>query len=218
MLVNLLDSDGYRSVQAATGAEAAQLLRERSPDLVLLDVMLYDEDGFDVLASMRRTSDVPVILLTGKVEENDRVLGLRLGADDYVMKPFSGPELLARVSSVLRRYSQPKAAHTTLDFGELLIDMRSREVRLGGVEVETTAKEFDLLAFLASSPRQVFTRDQLLDRVWGSSSDWQDAGTVTEHVRRIRRKLADGRNGEGWIHTVRGVGYRFEPTGGGSAG
>jgi DNA-binding response OmpR family regulator len=213
VLVRLLADEGYQSTEAASGGDVAAALANGRPDLVLLDVMLGDEDGFDVLAEIRRRSDVPVIMLTAKIGETDRVLGLRLGADDYVVKPFSGPELAARVVSVLRRYGRPTptGSQPVLEYGELSIDTTSREVRLGGRLVEMTMKEFDLLLFLASSPRQVFSREQLLDHVWGSSSAWQDDGTVTEHIRRVRHKLMGDGPRERWIRTVRGVGYRFEP-------
>jgi two-component system, OmpR family, phosphate regulon response regulator PhoB len=211
MLCRLLGSDGYHAVEAATGAEVMSTIARSGPDLVLLDVVLDHEDGLDLLTSIRRASEAPVILLTGRDQESDRVLGLRLGADDYVVKPFSGPELLARIGSVLRR-AQPRSETPSrvLQFGRLVIDLDAREVRVAETLVETTAKEFDLLAFLAGSPRQVFTRDQLLDQVWRSSASWQDAGTVTEHIRRIRRKL-QSEGEDRWIRTVRGVGYRFEP-------
>lgn len=211
IVVRMLEDEGYTTSEADGGAQLTALLQSSEPDLILLDLMLAGEDGFDVLAGIRRSSDVPVIILTGRLHESDRVLGLRLGADDYVMKPFSGPELAARVASVLRRSTHEPARPLVLRFGELEIDTRSREVRLGGEPVTTTLKEFDLLAFLASSPRQVFSREQLLDHVWGSSSAWQRDGTVTEHVRRIRQKLCATPAAERWIRTVRGVGYRFEP-------
>ncbi len=212
MLGRLLLAEGYEVEKAATGAETLKALNERRADLVILDVVLAAEDGFEVLASIRRSSNVPVILLTGRGRETDRVLGLKLGADDYVVKPFSGAELAARVGTVLRRSGQrPTPAGAPLVFGELVIDTLSREIRLGGETLETTAKEFDLLAFLASSPRQVFSREQLLAQVWDSSSQWQDAGTVTEHIRRVRRKIEENPDRPRWVRTVRGVGYRFEP-------
>lgn len=210
MLVRLLETEGYQVAEAANGAEAGAAMANRPPDLVLLDVMLANEDGFELLTGIRRNSETPIILLTARDRENDRVLGLRLGADDYVVKPFSADELVARIGSVLRRVNTSTPSKKALDFGPLTIDAVTREVHLSGELVETTAKEFDLLAFLASSPRQVFTREQLLAQVWGSSSAWQDAGTVTEHIRRIRRKIED-EGSERWIRTVRGVGYRFEP-------
>jgi len=211
VLVRMLEGEGYQIAQAENGTEVRAALVNGAPELVLLDLMLGGEDGFDVLADIRRTSDLPVIILSAKMNESDRVLGLRLGADDYVVKPFSAPELAARVASVLRRYAHTPKAPALIEFGDLAIDTTAREVRLRGELVETTMKEFDLLAFFASSPRQVFTREQLLDHVWGSSSAWQDDGTVTEHIRRIRQKLRATETRDRWIRTVRGVGYRFEP-------
>jgi two-component system phosphate regulon response regulator PhoB len=211
VLVRMLEDEGYTISEAESGVEVKAALANGSPELILLDLMLAGEDGFDVLADIRRSGDVPVIILSAKMNESDRVLGLRLGADDYVVKPFSGPELSARVASVLRRYAHSPKTPELLDFGDLHIDTTSREVRLRGDLIETTMKEFDLLAFLAGSPRQVFSREQLLDHVWGSSSAWQDDGTVTEHIRRIRQKLRQTETRDRWIRTVRGVGYRFEP-------
>jgi DNA-binding response OmpR family regulator len=212
MLVRLLEVEGYKVTEATTGAEALDALAKSAPDLVMLDVMLTTENGFDILAAIRRTSEVPVILVTAKGHETDRVLGLKLGADDYVVKPFSGAELAARVGTVLRRSSTRATPPTgPLEFGDLTIDTLAREITVSGNLVETTAKEFALLAFLASSPRQVFTREQLLTQVWDSSSEWQDAGTVTEHIRRIRRKIEADPDTPRWVRTVRGVGYRFEP-------
>ena len=211
MVARLLEGEGYQVEQAASAGEADAALTARPPDLVILDVMLTTDDGFDVLASLRRTSNVPVILVTGRGRETDRVLGLKLGADDYVVKPFSPAELAARVGTVLRRTGRRPDDQSNLDFGELVIDMKAREIRLGDALVETTPKEFDLLAFMASSPRQVFTREQLLAQVWSSSTAWQDAGTVTEHVRRVRRKIESDPDNPRWVKTVRGVGYRFEP-------
>jgi DNA-binding response OmpR family regulator len=211
VLVRMLEEEGYSPSEAENGVEVKAALANGAPELILLDLILGTEDGFEVLADIRRTSDVPVIILSAKMNESDRVLGLRLGADDYVVKPFSGPELSARVASVLRRYARNPKASAVLDFGDLTIDTTAREVRLGGTLVETTMKEFDLLAFLAGSPRQVFSREQLLDHVWGSSSAWQDDGTVTEHIRRLRQKLRTPDARDRWIRTVRGVGYRFEP-------
>ena len=205
-----LEEDGFR-IETATDAAGAQAkLATSPPDLVLLDIMLAGDDGLGLLSEIRRRSEVPVILLTGKGRETDRILGLKLGADDYVVKPFSLGELAARVETVLRR-SSPRQTNQPLDFGRLVVDVNTREVRVDGTLRETTAKEFDLLAFLASSPRQVFTRDQLLAQVWESSSAWQDAATVTEHVRRIRKKIEEDPDHPRWITTMRGVGYRFEP-------
>ena len=169
-----------------------------------------ERDGLDLLAELRRAGDLPVIMVTAKGGEADRVMGLRLGADDYMVKPFSPAELVARINAVLRRRLRVTRS-STLSFDGLVLDEATRTLTVRGKVVSTTAKEFDLLAFLASSPSQVFTRDQLLDRVWGSSSEWQDPGTVTEHVRRVRLAIEDDPANPRRIRTVRGVGYSFEP-------
>ena len=175
-------------------------------------MMLPGVNGLDVLRRVRTTSDVPVIMLTARAEESDRVAGLELGADDYVVKPFSPRELAARVNGVLRRANgRSTAAPGPIVYGELMIEPRSRQVTLDGKNVEMTPKEFDVLAFLASSPRQVFSRAQLLESVWQSSPEWQDPATVTVHVRRIRNKIEIDPETPRWISTVWGVGYRFEP-------
>lgn len=209
LLTRFLTLEDYRVVSAGEAGEALAALRTESPDLVLLDVMLGEDDGLDVLEQMREISDVPVILLTGRTSESDRVMGLKLGADDYVVKPFSPAEVEARVASVLRR-TRPSAA-PSLNFDGLSINLATREVRVNDTPVTLTAKEFDLLAFLASSPRQVFSREQLLDRVWNSSSAWQSIDTVTEHIRRLRKHLETNPNKPRWLTTVWGVGYRFTP-------
>ena len=217
LLHRLLTMEGYEVVEVEDGQAALDLVAREPLDLVLLDVMLPARDGLDILGDLRRTSDVPVILLTARGDEGDRVIGLKLGADDYVVKPFSAAELSARIESVLRR-ARPAAAAAAapksgrrLSFEGLQIDLDTREVQIKGEPVETTAKEFDLLAFLAASPRQVFSRQQLLEHVWGSSSEWQSEATVTEHVRRLRRKVEDDPDQPRWVTTARGVGYRFEP-------
>jgi DNA-binding response OmpR family regulator len=202
--------EGYDVCEAGDGATGLKMIAERAPDLVLLDRVLPAEDGLDVLTRLRRESDVPVILLTGLGDEGERVLGLKLGADDYVVKPFSPAEIAARISTVLRRV-RGGTASSRLQFDGLVLDLSSREVIVDGNAVETTPKEFDLLVFLASSPRQVFSREQLLDHVWGSSSEWQDPATVTEHVRRIRKRIEGDPDNPQRIKTVRGAGYRFEP-------
>ena len=214
LLSRLLRMEGYEVLEAENGEVALALVDARQPDLVLLDVMMPARDGLDVLGDLRRTSDVPVILISALGQEADRVLGLKMGADDYVVKPFSAAELSARVESVLRRAqlrASPEPTSNRLDFDGLVVDLQTREVTIDGGKVEMTAKEFDLLAFLAGSPRQVFTREQLLQQVWGSSSEWQSDATITEHVRRLRRKIEDDPDRPRWITTVRGVGYRFEP-------
>lgn len=210
LLTRFLTLEDYRVVPAADAAEAMAALDDEKPDLVVLDVMLGDDDGLDVLEQIRQTRDIPVILLTGKTSESDRVMGLKLGADDYVIKPFSPAEVEARIASVLRR-TRPATSTPPLTFDGLNLNLATREVRLNGEQVTLTAKEFDLLAFLASSPRQVFSREQLLDRVWNSSSAWQSTDTVTEHVRRLRKRIEPDPNKPRWLTTVWGVGYRFNP-------
>ena len=213
LLCRLLRMEGYEVLEAEDGQAALDLVAREKPDLILLDVMLPARDGLDVLGDLRRTSDIPVILVSALAEEADRVLGLKMGADDYVTKPFSAAELSARIESVLRRAVMRGAPETvtSLSFEGLVIDLGTREVRVAGEKAEMTAKEFDLLAYLAGSPRQVFSREQLLQQVWGSSSNWQSDATVTEHVRRLRRKIEVDPDNPRWITTVRGVGYRFEP-------
>lgn len=207
-----LEREGYTTLQASAGRAAVALIESEQPDLIVLDIMLPEIDGYSILAELRERADIPVILLTARTEETDRLLGLELGADDYVVKPFSPRELAARVRTVLRRArrSEPPTPAESLVFDGLEIDGRSREVRVDGEPVELTAKEFDLLVFLASAPKQVFSRSQLLEQVWESSTDWQDASTVTVHIRRIRRKIERDPNEPRWIATVWGVGYRFE--------
>lgn len=206
-----LAREGFTAEEAADGRQAMESIAASRPDLVVLDVMLPERDGFSILSELRKRSDVPVILLTARTEEPDRVLGLELGADDYVVKPFSPRELAARVRSVLRRAAPAAARDERLEFADLVIDGSTREVRVGGEPVEMPPKEFDLLFFLAASPRQVFSRGQLLEQVWESSADWQDPSTVTVHVRRLRQKIEDDPDRPSRITTVWGVGYRFEP-------
>jgi len=210
LLTRYLDMEGFEVDQAVGGAAALLAIAARRPDLILLDLVLPAEDGLDILHALRRESDVPVILLTSRGTEADRILGLKLGADDYVVKPFSPGELAARINSVLRR-TRSTGSQTVLRFDGLTLDVNTREVTAGDAPVSTTAREFDLLAFLASSPRQVFSRQQLLAQVWNSRSEWQDPDTVTEHVRRLRRRIEPDPENPRWIKTVRGVGYRFDP-------
>lgn len=214
LLSQLLHLEGYRVLEAEDGLTALDVVATEKPDLVLLDVMLPVRSGLDVLGDLRRTSDVPVILVSARAEEGDRVSGLRLGANDYVTKPFSAAELSARVESVLRRSAMrrpPATSDRCLTFEGLAIDLRAREVTVAGTKIEMTAKEFDLLSYLAGEPREVFSCDRLLQQVWGSSSNWQSDATVTEHVRRLRREIEADPDNPRWITTVRGAGYRFEP-------
>ena len=212
VVVGYLRRDGHTVSEADDGPTALDLLDAEEFDLVVLDMMLPGVNGLDILRSIRSKGDMPVIMLTARAEESDRVAGLELGADDYVVKPFSPRELAARVNGVLRR-AAPKAPSVgeTLEFDGLVIDNRAREVHLDGELVEMTPKEFEVLAHLAASPRQVFSRADLLRDVWQSSPDWQDPATVTVHVRRIRNKIESDPETPRWITTVWGVGYRFEP-------
>jgi len=215
LLENYLTGEGYDVVVASSGASALTATSLSEPDLVLLDIVLGAEDGRDVLRELRLISDVPTIFLTGRGLESERIAGLKLGADDYIVKPFALGEVSARIESVLRRSGVSLAQHEierpNLKFGELQINESTHEVRLSGELLDLTSKEFSLLAFLASSPRQVFSREQLLEHVWSSSSEWQNDATVTEHIRRLRSKIESDPDHPRWITTVRGFGYRFEP-------
>ena len=199
---------GYRVGEAADGPGTLREASMGSYDLVLLDLGLPGLDGEEVLTRLRRDSALPVIVLTGRSEEAERVRVLNLGADDYVVKPCSMPELEARIRAVLRR-GQPTPADTRIEHRGLVVDRAAHRVEVDGVTVDLTPKEFDLLAFLAASPDQVFTREELLEHVWGSTQEWQDPATVTEHVRRLRLKLEPDPAAPRWLHTVRGIGYRF---------
>jgi DNA-binding response OmpR family regulator len=215
LLSRLLTRDGYEVQVAGDSGRALACAASFQPDLVLLDVVLNGEDGRELLPKLRANRDIPAIFVTARGLEKDRISGLRMGADDYIVKPFSSGELSARIETVMRR-SQASAtalgaSTSIMHFGTLHIDNMAREVESGGEIIELTTKEFDLLAFLAASPRQVFSRQQLLQQVWLSSSEWQDEATVTEHIRRVRRKIEVDPDHPHWITTVRGVGYRFEP-------
>jgi DNA-binding response OmpR family regulator len=205
---------GYPVRVVRNGQEAVKLLEQRFPQLVVLDLMLPGADGWDIMRWLRARSDVPVIVLTARGEESDRIAGLEMGADDYVVKPFSPQELVSRVRAVLRRMraAVPKGTgrEQPLVFGNLEINPQTRLVILQGQEKSLTVKEFDLLWLLARHPRRVFTRDQLLDQVWGQV-EYIDPGTVTVHIRRLREKIETDPASPRHIHTVWGVGYKFEP-------
>ncbi len=214
VVVRYLHHDGFATLEAASGDEAKQLLEREPLSLVVLDVMLPGIDGMELCRWIRSRSDLPIVMLTARGEETDRIVGLELGADDYLTKPFSPRELAVRVRNLLRRTAHPigvaAAGSPTIRFGDLVLDVAAREVRKGGEPLVLTLKEFDLLLFLASNPRQVFSRDQLMDRVWGYQSAL-DTGTVTVHVRRVRKKIEDDPSHPRHIETVFGAGYRFTP-------
>jgi DNA-binding response OmpR family regulator len=210
IVVGYLQREGVRTLEAADGDRARELLEAEKPSLVILDVMLPGVDGLELCRWIRSRSQVPVILLTARGDETDRIVGLELGADDYVTKPFSPRELAARVRAVLRRSAEAPLTEERLSFDGLEIDARRREVVKQGSVLLLTAKEFDLLWFLARHPRQVFSRDQLMGGVWGYEAA-VDTGTVTVHVRRLREKIEDDPAHPERLQTVWGVGYRFVP-------
>lgn len=203
----------YRVVTAADGEEALKQIAEHGPDLIVLDVMLPKIDGLEIVRRVRAMSNTPIIMLTARGEETDKLIGLGMGADDYISKPFSPRELVARIKAVLRRAAptpQPQpGADSLLKFPGLKINPRTRAVETDAGPVELTAKEFDLLYFLASHPQEVFTRTQLLDQVWDYSY-YGDTSTVTVHVRRLREKIETDPMRPRYIKTVWGVGYKFE--------
>ena len=210
VVVSYLEREGYRTLEAGDGDTARRLVEEEPPGLVVLDVMLPGTDGLEFCRSIRARSDLPVIMLTARGDEADRIVGLDLGADDYVTKPFSPRELAARVRTVLRRTEPNLGKAERLTFDGLDIDARTREVTKDGDSLRLTAKEFDLLWFMANHPRQVFSRDQLMDRVWGYEAAL-DTGTVTVHIRRLREKIEDDPSRPRFLQTIWGVGYRFDP-------
>jgi DNA-binding response OmpR family regulator len=207
-----LERAGYRTQVAADGVQALAAVADHRPDLVVLDLMLPGIDGLEVMRRLREQGRgrIATILLTAKGEESDRVVGLRLGADDYVVKPFSPAELVARVDAVLRRIDTSPARSEPLQCGDLTIDPAARRVDVRGQEVQLTQREFDVLLFLARHPGQVFSRNQLMDAVW-QYSFYSDTSTVTVHIRRLRAKIELDPAQPRHIETVWGVGYRFAP-------
>jgi DNA-binding response OmpR family regulator len=210
VVVSYLRREGYRTLEAGDGDSARRLLEEEPPNLVVLDLMLPGTDGLELCRWLRARSELPVIMLTARGDEADRIVGLELGADDYVTKPFSPRELAARVRTVLRRTATEIPRAERLSFDGLDIDARTREVTRNSELLKLTAKEFDLLWFMANHARQVFSRDQLMDRVWGYEAAL-DTGTVTVHIRRLREKIEDEPSRPRFLQTVWGVGYRFDP-------
>jgi two-component system, OmpR family, phosphate regulon response regulator PhoB len=199
-----LEADGHRVHAVDDGTLALAALERRRPDVLILDLNLPGVPGLDVL---RGAEGTPTIIVSARTSEQDRILGLDAGADDYLVKPFSPDELAARVRALLRRTS----GTTTIEAGALVIDREARQVRLDGRCIELSPREFDLLAFLAASPRRPFTREQLLRHVWHSSAGWQDPGTVTQHMHRLRHKLECDPAHPVWLQTVSRAGYRFDP-------
>ncbi len=208
-----LRKEGYEVLPFTRGTEGLEQLQRKPADLVLLDVLLPDLDGFEICRRIRadeRLRSVPVIFLTAKSEEIDRVLGLELGADDYVVKPFSPRELVARVKAVLRRQERSTEKPEVVDAGELRLDSRTQEVLVSGRSVELSTLEFKLLHYLVSNPRRIFSRDRLLDEVWGRDR-FVTPRTVDVHIRRLREKVEAQPNKPRYLQTVRGSGYRFTP-------
>ena len=210
VVVRYLQRDGFETLVAGDGDTARTLIEQTPPELVVLDVMLPGTDGLALCKWIRARGDLPVIMLTARGDEADRIVGLELGADDFVTKPFSPRELAVRVQTVLRRATPAATTAKRLVFDGLSIDPATREVELDGSLLRLTAKEFDLLFFLASNPRRVFSRDQLMGRVWGYEAA-VDTGTVTVHVRRLRAKIERDPSAPQRLETVWGVGYRFVP-------
>ncbi|MFL0247995.1 response regulator [Candidatus Clostridium stratigraminis] len=202
-----LESAGYSTRLCHDGKDALDAFSEYRPDLVLLDIMLPHIDGIDVLKWIRKENETPVVMLTAKGETFDKVLGLELGADDYIVKPFEPKELLARVKAVLRRYNVESVNKEVISFDDLVIDINSYTVIYNGQEIKMPPKEFELLYYLSNNKNRVFTREQLLCEVWGYDYPG-DSRTVDVHVKRLREKIPGGTNWQ--IETVWGVGYKFE--------
>jgi DNA-binding response OmpR family regulator len=212
VVTRYLEREGFAVESVGDGLEALARADAQPPDLVVLDIMLPGLDGLEVCRRLRARAPIPVVMLTARGTEEDKVLGLELGADDYVSKPFSPRELTARVKAVLRRAASPLdevERAETLAYDGLEIDLAAREARVRGALATLTAREFELLAFLAGRPRQVFRRDELLEHVWGYT--YGDTSTVTVHIRRLREKIEDDPSAPRRITTVWGVGYRFDP-------
>ncbi len=207
-----LQREGFEVATAADGQSALESVARRRPDLMVLDLMLPRVDGLEIIRQVRSNGALPIIMLTARGEETDRVVGLELGADDYVTKPFSPRELVARVKAVLRRSQAAEqgsgSGGDTISAGSLRIEPASRKVTLAGRELNLTAREFDLLLFMSRHPGQVFTREQLLDQVWGFTFA-SDASTVTVHIRRLREKIEQDPTAPQFLLTVWGVGYKF---------
>ncbi len=205
-----IEKEGFGVIIANDGATAVKMFHEQQPDLMLLDIMLPKLDGWQVCREVRKTSDKPIVMLTAKGETFDKVLGLELGADDYVVKPFDTKEVVARIKAVLRRSgsSGSETAVQEVQYDKLVINLTNYELRVNGVQIDTPPKEMELIFHLASNPNRVYTRDQLLDEVWGFDY-YGDSRTVDVHVKRLREKL-EGVSDKWELRTVWGVGYKFE--------
>jgi DNA-binding response OmpR family regulator len=208
VLKGYLESAGFQVIAAYDGTEALAAFRHEAPDLIVLDLMLPEVDGLDVARAIRRASDVPLIMLTARVDEADRLIGLELGADDYVTKPFSPREVVARVRAVLRRAGGAEPASRTLSVGDIALDLDKRQVKVSGRQVELTPTEFDLLAALMESPGRIFSRMQLLDKVQGYTYEGYER-TIDAHVKNLRQKIEEDPRHPGYILTVYGLGYKF---------
>lgn len=204
-----LNKEGYDVICAYDGFEAVNLTRQESPDLIILDIMLPGQSGMDVCRILRKETRTPIIMATAKGEEIDKILGLEMGADDYVTKPFSPRELVARVKAVLRRTSSRGEEKDEVNFDDLTINLIKHEVRKGGEEVDLKPKEFDLLRLLATNPGKVFTRDFLLEQLWGYDY-LGDTRTVDVHMRRLRQKIEEDAASPRYLKTVHGIGYKFQ--------
>jgi two-component system response regulator ResD len=210
VLRRYLEREGYRVAEAADGRQAMQVFQQTPPDLVVLDWMLPGADGLEVADELRRLKKAPIIMLTAKGAQHDRILGLESGVDDYVVKPFSPRELVLRVAAVLRRSSESgQRAGDPVECNGMVLDPQTHTLLIGEHEVDLTAKEFDLLHHLMRHPRQVFSRDQLLDQVWGFEF-YGDPSTVTVHIRRLREKIEPDPSNPVYLLTVWGVGYKFQ--------
>ena len=204
-----VEKEGFDAVCAYTGNESLEIFRSENPDLIILDLMLPETDGWQICREVRKTSQVPIIMLTAKSDTFDKVLGLELGADDYMTKPFDAKELLARVKAVLRRSeTQAKPMVGEVSFDKLSVNIDNYELKIDGVQVEAPPKEIELLHFLASNPNRVYTREQLLEEVWGFDY-FGDSRTVDVHIKRLREKL-EKTEADWQLKTVWGVGYKFE--------
>jgi two-component system response regulator ResD len=212
VVARYLQRAGYRTAIAADGAQALAAAGAQRPDLVVLDLMLPKLGGLEVMRRLREHDHarIPIILLTARGEESDRITGLKLGADDYVVKPFSPAELVARIDAVLRRVDVPTGEQPTIEVGELVIEPTAHRVLVAGQEAQLTAREFDLLLFFVTHPGQVFSRTQLMDAVW-QYSFYTDTSTVTVHIRRLRAKIEPHPAEPRYLQTVWGIGYRFQP-------